>query len=145
MLKSISAVLAVALVVFLGIKFVGWMNNPWYYIQKPTGTGIFFSGDPEAVPRSDPHWGNQWKVVLLKVEVVSTYFIDFQSGQISMRRLWPVQTRYIVVRLGPSDVTFFATCKKRKTKLQKITDPLTSDEMVEKIRELGIGKDVTWI
>lgn len=150
MLKLLTWILVVAVVAIGGFKVVKWMENPWYYAKKPAGTGITFTGDQEAVSRSDPNWGTRWRWVLLEAEEGTNYSMSFQSGKVCMTRLWSVKTRYVAVRLGPDDVTFFATRRtqgtKREVPLERVIGPMTQEEILEMLKERNINKDdVTWI
>jgi hypothetical protein len=91
-------------------KILTW--NFWFFIGKlpENDEGISIPGDPEAVPRSDPSWREQWKWVVLVPEHPIPFSIHFESPAEGLCKKYSrvIETPYVALRIGPDTVRFVA-------------------------------------
>ena len=113
---------ALEIIIFCG--FLGWgmlriysflyPKRLWIPCKKPPCVGIKFQGDSRAVPRTffSNRWRRQWMCILFEVpsRAVSDGYSMYYGSKDSWRQyFFTCRRRYVVVLLGPGEVTFAAT------------------------------------
>lgn len=119
-------------------------GNIWLPVELPAGLrGVTISGDPEAVSRGALGWRLQWRWVMLrKIHPAYIYFTD-ASGQ-SRRYARLVKEGWVLVRIGPEDVTFRAFAPDGKeVSLLYFIGPDSRRDMMTLTK--GLQEPIRWI
>ena len=93
-----------------------WWKNTVHNPPEDEERKVTFKGDPKALSKRWPilwRFCQNWRI--LKVERTGGFKLYFRStnGQ-RMRYRWLIFNDYVVVRVGPEDVTFWAVCAKEQ-------------------------------
>ncbi len=133
------------------VRFFKW--EFWFPIGKLPmhDEGVIIPGDPDAIPRSDPFWRDQWKWIVFSAPHPAAFRVYFESPKDGLCMCYSrkIRTPYVAMRVGPHAVKVVAMAEMRygldEMRLNMFLPPEYGDCMRDALAERFLLHKVTWI